>query len=110
MTPNGHDCCPRPMTAYELYPQGPANPSGPQGRTEAFHYFPGGGMWASAQNDKVAPKSRLGLSHRDNSTWGTKMGRLTSYVVFRQTNHEVWPKDKQTYVIFPSGSFGQALY
>jgi len=33
-----------------------------------------------------------------------------SYAVFRQTNQEVWPKDKQTYVIFPSGAFGQALY
>ena len=33
-----------------------------------------------------------------------------SYVVFRQTNQEVWPKDKQTYVIFPSGAIGQGLY
>jgi hypothetical protein len=33
-----------------------------------------------------------------------------SYAAFRQTNQEVWPKDKQTYVIFPSGVAGQALY
>jgi len=33
-----------------------------------------------------------------------------SYAVFRQTNQEVWPKDKQTYVMFPSGALGQALY
>ena len=32
-----------------------------------------------------------------------------SYAVFRQTNQEVWPKDNQTYVIFPSGTIGQAL-
>jgi hypothetical protein len=33
-----------------------------------------------------------------------------SYTVFRQTNQEVWTRDKQTYVIFPSGAIGQALY
>ena len=33
-----------------------------------------------------------------------------SYTVFRQTNQEVWTRDKQTYVIFPSGAVGQALY
>ena len=33
-----------------------------------------------------------------------------SYAAFRQTNQEVWPKDKQTYVIFPSGAMGQTLY
>jgi len=33
-----------------------------------------------------------------------------SYAFFRQTNQQVWPKDKQTYVIFPSGAIGQALY
>ena len=33
-----------------------------------------------------------------------------SYVAFRQTNREVWPKDQQTYVIFPSGTIGQVLY
>jgi hypothetical protein len=30
-----------------------------------------------------------------------------SYAAFRQTNQEVWPKDKRTYVIFPSGAAGQ---
>jgi hypothetical protein len=29
-----------------------------------------------------------------------------SYTAFRQTNQEVWPIDKQTYVIFPSGAIG----
>jgi hypothetical protein len=33
-----------------------------------------------------------------------------SYAVFRQTNQEVWVQDKQTYVIFPSGTIGRALY
>jgi hypothetical protein len=33
-----------------------------------------------------------------------------SYAAFRQANQEVWQKDKQTYVIFPSGATGQALY
>jgi hypothetical protein len=33
-----------------------------------------------------------------------------SYAVFRLTNQEVWPQDKQTYVIFPSGALGQVLY
>jgi hypothetical protein len=33
-----------------------------------------------------------------------------SYTVFRQTNQVVWTRDKQTYVIFPSGAIGQALY
>jgi hypothetical protein len=33
-----------------------------------------------------------------------------SYAAFRQTHQEVWQKDKQTYVIFPSGAIGQARY
>jgi hypothetical protein len=33
-----------------------------------------------------------------------------SYTAFRQTNQEVWTRDKQTYVIFPSGAIGQAFY
>jgi hypothetical protein len=33
-----------------------------------------------------------------------------SYAAFRQTSQEVWPKDNQTYVIFPPGALGQALY
>jgi hypothetical protein len=33
-----------------------------------------------------------------------------SYAAFRQINREVWPRDQQTYVIFPSGANGQALY
>src|SRR5262245_51154741 len=32
-----------------------------------------------------------------------------SYAFFRQTNQEVWPKDKQTYVMFNSGALGHAL-
>jgi hypothetical protein len=51
-----------------------------------------------------------------------KMGRIAtlvllllavyagSYAVFRQTNQEVWTQDKQTYVMFPSGAVGRALY
>jgi hypothetical protein len=35
---------------------------------------------------------------------------LGSYVAFRQTNQEVWPKDNQAYVIFPAGAVGHALY
>jgi len=35
---------------------------------------------------------------------------LGSYVGFRQTSQEVWQKDGQTYVIFPAGKIGQALY
>jgi len=31
-----------------------------------------------------------------------------SYAVFHLNN--VWPKDKQAYVIFPSGTVGQVLY
>jgi hypothetical protein len=58
--------------------------------------------------------------------WVIRMGRLGnlvllvlaiylgsyvgSYVAFRQTNQEVWPKDNQTYVIFPAGAVGHALY
>src|SRR5262245_56436441 len=57
-----------------------------------------------------------------SSTRGTKMGRFAilmllllaiyagSYAAFRQTNQEVWTRDKQTYIIFPSGAVGQALY
>jgi hypothetical protein len=33
-----------------------------------------------------------------------------SYAAFRQTNQEVWPKDNRTYVIFPVGVIGHALY
>jgi hypothetical protein len=33
-----------------------------------------------------------------------------SYAAFRQTNQEVWPKDNRTYVIFPAGVVGHALY
>ena len=29
---------------------------------------------------------------------------VASYAVFRQTHIEVWPKDKQAYVIFPAGA------
>ena len=32
-----------------------------------------------------------------------------SYLGFRQTNIEVWERDKQAYVIFPEG-YGIALY
>ncbi len=32
-----------------------------------------------------------------------------SYMVFRQINTEVWDRDKQAYVIFPTGA-GSALY
>ena len=32
------------------------------------------------------------------------------YAVFRQTNEEVWPQDNRTYVIYPAGAVGQALY
>ena len=32
-----------------------------------------------------------------------------SYLAFRQTNAQVWERDKQTYVIFPQGA-GVALY
>lgn len=31
------------------------------------------------------------------------------YLAFRQTNAQVWERDKQTYVIFPAGN-GAALY
>jgi len=33
-----------------------------------------------------------------------------SYAAFRRTNQEVWQKDRQTYVIFPSGAIGRTLY
>jgi hypothetical protein len=33
-----------------------------------------------------------------------------SYVAFRQTHVEVWEKDKASYVIFPEGDVGKALY
>ena len=33
-----------------------------------------------------------------------------SYTAFRQSNQEVWPKDSRTYVIFPAGAAGHALY
>jgi hypothetical protein len=33
-----------------------------------------------------------------------------AYAVFRQVRQEVWQTDQNTYVIFPSGSLGQALY
>jgi hypothetical protein len=32
-----------------------------------------------------------------------------SYLAFRQSNTEVWERDKQAYVIFPTGP-GSALY
>ena len=32
-----------------------------------------------------------------------------SYLIFRQSNIEVWDRDKQAYVIFPAGP-GSALY
>jgi hypothetical protein len=32
-----------------------------------------------------------------------------SYFAFRQTNHEIWPKDQHTYVMFSAGAIGQAL-
>jgi hypothetical protein len=68
---------------------------------------------------RVGQVSAVGIAS-DNSA--NKMGRFAklvlllvviyagSYAAFRQTNKEVWPKDKQTYVIFPSGAIGQALY
>jgi hypothetical protein len=34
---------------------------------------------------------------------------IGSYSAFRQTNTEVWPRDRQAYVIFPRG-YGTALY
>jgi hypothetical protein len=33
-----------------------------------------------------------------------------SYAGFRQTRQEVWQQDQQTYVMFPAGGTGQALY
>jgi hypothetical protein len=33
-----------------------------------------------------------------------------SYAGFRQTSQEVWQRDGKTYVIFPSGGAGRALY
>lgn len=32
------------------------------------------------------------------------------YVAFRQTHIEVWAKDTNAYVIFPTGTVGQILY
>ncbi|MDA7948737.1 MAG: hypothetical protein MPJ78_14835 [Hyphomicrobiaceae bacterium] len=33
-----------------------------------------------------------------------------AYGGFRQTHIEVWEKDNQAYVIFPTGSLGKAMY
>jgi hypothetical protein len=33
-----------------------------------------------------------------------------SYLMFRQSNIEVWDRNKQAYVIFPTGGPGSALY
>lgn len=33
-----------------------------------------------------------------------------SYLLFRQSNIEVWDRDKRPYVIFPTGGLGSALY
>jgi hypothetical protein len=33
-----------------------------------------------------------------------------SYLAFRQMNIEVWDRDKRSYVIFPTGGLGSALY
>jgi hypothetical protein len=35
---------------------------------------------------------------------------VADYAAFRQARQEVWQKDRQTYVMFPSGGLGQALY
>jgi hypothetical protein len=34
---------------------------------------------------------------------------IVTYVIFRQTNTEVWERDQRAYVIFPEG-YGVALY
>ena len=33
-----------------------------------------------------------------------------SYLTYRQIASEVWAKDKQTYVMFPKTTVGQAMY
>jgi hypothetical protein len=35
---------------------------------------------------------------------------LGGYAGFRQASQEVWQKDGRTYVIFPTGDTGRALY
>ena len=34
---------------------------------------------------------------------------IVTYIIFRQTNTEVWERDHRAYVIFPRG-YGAALY
>ena len=35
---------------------------------------------------------------------------VAGYVAFRQTHVETWEKDNASYVIFPEGDVGRALY
>ncbi len=35
---------------------------------------------------------------------------VAGYAAFRQTHVETWEKDNASYVIFPEGDFGRALY